>query len=340
MTRRIPVRHTLFIWMATALALTACAGSPAPAPAVTPSPASVLPGPVAELAQLPETTDVTYLEYAPPRPDNVTDAAPSGLHPAKMDEAAPAEVDATEMDAEIEEAKTITPTRVITSARVPILMYHYLSVPPAGSDKYRLDLSVSPANFEAQLKWLKENNYTTIRLDDLYDNLAKGTPIPKKSVILTFDDGYRDFYENAYPLLKKYGFAATVFVISDYINSGNAGYLTWPMVTEMSKAGISIESHSRTHLDLRGRSYDKLVWEILGPIEAIEAYTGKRPRFFCYPMGYHDETEIRVLKSVGTLAAVTTAYGKTHTLDTAMLWSRVRIHGTTTLQGFASLVGD
>lgn len=334
------MRHALFIWMATALALAACAGSPAPAPTVTPSPASALPGPVAEIAQLPAASDIAYLEYAPPRPNNVADDAPSGLHPARLEEAAPAEVDAAAMDAEVDEAKAITPTRVITSARVPILMYHYLSTPPANADKVRLDLSVSPENFEAQLKWLKENGYATIRLDDLYENLAHGAPIPKKAVILTFDDGYRDFYENAFPLLKKYGFSATVFVISDYINSGNAMYLTWPMVTEMSKAGISIESHSRTHLDLRGRSYDKLIWEILGPIEAIEAYTGKRPRFFCYPMGYHDEAEIRVLKSVGTLAAVTTAYGKTHTLDTAMLWSRVRIHGSTTLPGFISLVGN
>jgi len=78
-------------------------------------------------------------------------------------------------------------------------MYHYISVPPAGSDIYRRDLSVKPAEFEAQLAWLRSQGYQGIRLADLVYNLTQGRPLPEKPVILTFDDGYRDNYANAFP---------------------------------------------------------------------------------------------------------------------------------------------
>lgn len=226
----------------------------------------------------------------------------------------------------------------VREARVPILMYHYLSVPPPDADRIRIDLSVAPAMFEQQLAYLKENGYTTIGLGDLYDALAGGRGLPAKSVILTFDDGYRDAYENALPLLKKYGMRATFFVVTDFIHAGHPAYLTWPMVQALSDSGMSIENHTRSHADLRRRNDDFLVWQILGAIESIQAYTGKRPQFFCYPGGFFDDNTVRVARSANVLAAVTTQYGKTHTLGDAMVWSRVRVRGEGTLRDFADLV--
>ena len=139
-------------------------------------------------------------------------------------------------------------------------------------------------------------------------------------------------------MLKKYGFTGTFFVVSDFINNARPEFLTWDMAREMSDAGMSIESHSRTHPDLRGRSFQFLVWEILGPIEAITYYTGQRPHFFCYPSGRSDRDTIAVLKSVETWAAVTTNPGRLQTLENAMVWPRVRVHGSTTVDGFAKLV--
>jgi len=221
---------------------------------------------------------------------------------------------------------------------VPILMYHYISVPPAGADKYRVDLSVPPDKFEQQLAYLAENGFSTVSLYDLLNHLSVGAPLPPRPVVLTFDDGYRDNYENAFPLLKKYGFTGTFFIVSDFINANRPEYMTWDMVREMAGAGMSIESHSRTHPDLRGRSFQFLVWEILGPIEAITHHTGRRPHFFCYPAGKYDRDVIAVLESVETWAAVTTNPGRRQTLDTAMLWPRMRVHGGGSLRDFARLV--
>ncbi len=220
----------------------------------------------------------------------------------------------------------------------PILMYHYISVPPAGADKYRVDLSVSPDMFDQQLAYLAENGFATVSLHDLLAHLSAGAPLPPRPVVLTFDDGYRDNYENAFPLLRKYGFTGTFFVVSDFINAGRPEYMTWEMLREMAEAGMSIESHSRTHPDLRGRSFQFLVWEILGPIEAITHHTGRRPHFFCYPAGKYDRDVIAVLASVETWAAVTTNPGRRQTLDTAMTWPRVRVHGGGSLRDFARLV--
>jgi len=193
-------------------------------------------------------------------------------------------------------------------------MYHYISVPPKDADKYRLDLSVKPGDFELQIRYLVSNGYTAISLYDLYSSLAVSATLPPKPIVLTFDDGYRDAYEYAFPLLKKYGMNGTFFVISDFINSGNPAYLTWDMVKEMSASGMSIESHTRSHPDMRNRANDFLVWQILGPIEAITAYTGKTTTLLLLSLRKYDNAVIRVLKSVDTWAAVTTYPGTLHTL--------------------------
>ncbi len=233
---------------------------------------------------------------------------------------------------------TPKPVRLPASARVPILMYHYISEPPPGADRYRIDLSVTPQDFERQLRYLATNGYTTISLYDLYAHLSLGRALPPKPIVLTFDDGYRDHYEHAFPLLQKYGMRATFFITTDFINFGNPHHLTWEMVKEMSAAGMDIESHARTHRDLRNRDFQFLVWEILGPIEQITAHTGKRPRFFCYPSGRYDDAVIRMLHSVQTWAAVTTEHGSVHTLANAMTWRRIRVHGRASLEHFAAMV--
>lgn len=231
-----------------------------------------------------------------------------------------------------------TPVPLPASVQLPVLMYHYISVPPAKADKYRLDLSVTPEDFEAQLKYLKESGFTTVSLADVHDHLSKGKVLPEKPIVLTFDDGHRDAYTHAFPLLKKYGMKGTFFIVTDFINYKDPQYLTWEMVKEMSRAGMSIESHSRTHKDMRKRNNAFLVWEILGPIEQIEAYTGKKPFFFCYPGGQYDQAVIDVLRSAGTLSAVTTRPGNTFTLENAMTWPRLRVRHNTTLEQFARMV--
>ena len=225
--------------------------------------------------------------------------------------------------------------------RLPILMYHYVSTPPAGADEYRLDLSVTPEQFAAQLAWLRDNGYRTVSLDDAYSALARGRPLQPRAVVLTFDDGYADAYKNAFPLLRQFGMTATFFVVTEWIDEARPGYLTWAQVREMAAAGMSIQSHSLSHPDLaNGCDYNCLVYQILGSVETIQAETGIRPRFFCYPSGRYNAAVMQVASQVGIVAAVTTQGGTLHTSDKLLELKRVRMRGTTSVDTFAWLVSE
>jgi peptidoglycan/xylan/chitin deacetylase (PgdA/CDA1 family) len=231
------------------------------------------------------------------------------------------------------------PDGVVRSADVPILMYHYISASPSAQDRIRYGLSVSPEMFEAQLQLLVNNGYTTISLRDLYESLAVGQSLPAKPIILTFDDGYLDNYTNAFPILQKYGMTGTFFVLTGPADDGEAAYLTWDMITELSNAGMDIQLHSRDHLDMRNRSFDWLVFQIIGGRQSIEGHTGKPVIFMAYPSGKYDENVLRFLRGNNFWAAVTTASGMTHTLSEPLLWDRVRISGQMDIRAFARMLG-
>jgi peptidoglycan/xylan/chitin deacetylase (PgdA/CDA1 family) len=230
------------------------------------------------------------------------------------------------------------PDGVARSAEVPILMYHYISASPSVQDRIRYGLSVTPEMFEDQVKLLSANGYTTISLRDLYNYLAVGTTLPANPIILTFDDGYVDNYTNAFPILQKYGMTGTFFVLTGPADDGEAAYLTWDMITEMSNAGMDMQLHSREHLDMRNRPFDWLVFQIIGGRQSIEGHTGKPVIFMAYPSGKYDGNVLQFLRGNNFWAAVTTASGVTHDLSEPLLWDRVRISGQLDLRGFARLL--
>jgi peptidoglycan/xylan/chitin deacetylase (PgdA/CDA1 family) len=224
-----------------------------------------------------------------------------------------------------------TPTAKGFTLRVPIFMYHYLSVPPAGADAVRQDLSVSPDQFEAQLAYLRQEGYETISLDQLSHALSQQATLPPKPIIFTFDDGYRDQYEQAFPLLRKYGYTATFFIFTQPIDENNVDYLSWDMVKEMHQAGMEFGSHSYRHPDLRGRDVDFLVYEIVGSKEAIEERIGEPVRFFCYPSGRYDDLTIKVVASANFWGAVTTQWGIEQSFNDRFELKRIRIRGNDTV---------
>ena len=230
------------------------------------------------------------------------------------------------------------PDGVQRTARVPILMYHYISAPPDRSDRLRVDLSVLPENLDAQLQWLAENGYHTITLTDLYYHLAVGEPLPDNPIILTFDDGYVDHYTNAFPILQKHGFVGTFFILSGPADVASPRYLTWDMIAEMGAAGMDIEAHGRTHVDMRRRKDDFLYYQIVGARQGIEAHTGKPAPFYAYPAGQYDANVLRFLETRDFWMAVTTRYGRTHSLNSALELTRVRIRGTDGLKSFIAKV--
>jgi len=222
-----------------------------------------------------------------------------------------------------------TPDGVSRLLRVPILMYHYVSTPPEGADAIRRDLSVSGDRLDAHLTRLEELGYTPITLHDLTLALQIGHPLPDKPIILTFDDGYRDHYTEAFPVLQAHSAVGTFFVITSAADDANPAYLTWDQIKEMHAAGMEIAAHCYTHVDLRERDVDFLVWQVLGSQEAIEARTNEPVRFFCYPSGRYDQQVIDVLHSAHYWAAVTVEMGVEQDSNSPFELRRLRIHGDT-----------
>lgn len=188
---------------------------------------------------------------------------------------------------------------------VPILMYHHVDYQPQQKEDLN---TVSPESFERQMKYLKDNHYNVIGFDAFITALTDKRELPKKTVVLSFDDGYEDNYTYALPILKKYQFPAIIFLPSDLI--GTKGFMTWDQVKLVADLGIEMGSHSRTHMYLPDYpSLELLRSEIAGSKTIIEEKLGKPVQYFCYPVGGFTQEIKELVKNVGYKAAVTTNRG-------------------------------
>lgn len=219
--------------------------------------------------------------------------------------------------------------------RVPILMYHYVGNNPNPLDKARDNLSVSPDKFDEQMGYLSSQGFTPITLNTLYSSLREGGGLPAKPVILTFDDGYTDFYYNAFPILKKYGFSATVFIPTALMDQGY--YLTWAQIKEMSSSGlVSFESHSVNHSNLVSLSSENLTFQLIESKKVLEAQLGKPVNFIAYPFGFSDERVWQATQKAGYKGATGTWFGNIQSEGTLYNMARVKIPGGIDIQAFAS----
>ncbi len=223
---------------------------------------------------------------------------------------------------------------------VPILMYHYISELPPDADVYRRDLTVPPERFEEHLRYLQDAGYQTVTLMDLYEALELGKPLPPKPIVLTFDDGYKDALTEALPLLQAYGFVGEFFVLATPAHYEAEHYLTWAEMLTMAEGGMQIQAHGRDHYDLTRRTYDFLVYQILGSKEAVEAHTQRPVTFFCYPSGRYDDDTLAVVASAGYRGAVTTKWGATQRLDNRYTWPRIRVGGNWSLEDFVAILEE
>lgn len=222
--------------------------------------------------------------------------------------------------------------------KIPILMYHYISQPPEDADEYRQDLSVLPDEFKAQMQYLVDNGYESIDLYDLSLAIVGEKDLPTKPVIITLDDGYRDNYENAFPILQDLDLKATFFIVTEPIDRGNPSYMDWWMIEEMAAAGMRIEPHSKTHPNLTEHERDFIIWEVLGSAETLETHLKYRPRYFAYPGGWYNEEVQQIVAELDFWGAVTTAHGLSHGYNDRFEWNRVRIRDTTTIAKLAEMI--
>lgn len=239
--------------------------------------------------------------------------------------------------------RSISSTSEVTTSKntihLPILMYHYVRIVTDPKDKLGIDLSVPPDMFDQQMKLLVDKGFTTITLDDFVNSWKTSTPLPQKSIILTFDDGYDDFYTAAFPILKKYNIKATTYVVTGFLDKLH--YLTKSQLKELSQSPlITIASHTLTHADLKTLTGKKLHDEIFESKAWLENFTGHTIDHFAYPFGRYLDATIQETKKAGYLTATTTHFGNTHTEKDQLTTTRVRIAGTISLKAFEKLINE
>jgi len=193
---------------------------------------------------------------------------------------------------------------------LPVIVYHKFSKNSTDT------MTVSENAFEEQMRFLKENGYRVITLDEFFDFLDFKIQLPRKSVVITIDDGWRSAYEIAFPILKKYGYPATLFVYTDFISSGR-GALDWTILSEMVKAGIDIQSHTKTHrnLDRKNpqesfqRNFEAIIKEIMESTSTIKSHLKKEVKYLAYPYGDTNPFIIALLQKLDYRGAFTVQRG-------------------------------
>ncbi len=171
------------------------------------------------------------------------------------------------------------------SGDVPVLLYHNVTQRDIPGGEL---MHITPAMLEEHFKTLADNGYTAISTSEYYEHCTTGKKIPDKSIIINFDDGYISNYEYAYPLLKKYGMKATIYIVTNTVGAQNLEFphFSWAQAIEMENSGyVQIESHSASHADFSKLTYEQTVFEMRLSKFAIETNMKKQCRFFAYPYG-------------------------------------------------------
>ena len=182
----------------------------------------------------------------------------------------------------------------------PILMYHSVN-----DSKIHYTPTVTVAAFETHLAFLNKHNFKVISLDEYVKAVkSKGRNLPYKAVVVTFDDGYRDNFSYAYPLLKRYRMPSMIFVPTDFL--GKDGYVTLDDIQVMMKHDISIGVHGKTHAYLPTVVLEDLYEETTGAKKDIEKMLGKPVSLFCYPIGGYSQAIKEEVEKAGYKAACTT----------------------------------
>ncbi|HWR43284.1 polysaccharide deacetylase family protein [Sporomusa sp.] len=185
---------------------------------------------------------------------------------------------------------------------VPILNYHKI-------DSFYHALSIPPQEFEEQMAYLSQNGFTTITPDQLMSYLNQGKELPEKPILITFDDGYLDNYTNAYPIMKKYGFTATIFLVTNLVGHDER-FMSWDQVREMQKDGFVFGSHTVSHAALTKLSREQVMEELVTSRKEMEQQLGGKIRYFAYPTGAYNLQIEEMVKQAGYKAAFTIRYGQ------------------------------
>lgn len=187
-------------------------------------------------------------------------------------------------------------------------MYHHIQPMEEASGKNQGFITVDPQTFDLQMSYLKSSGYQTISLDELAQSLINRQKLPAKSIVISLDDGYRDIYENAFPIIKKYNLAVNLMISTGLVE--NQDYLSWGKLKEMSSTGkVYVYNHTWSHANLTSVSQEKVEYEIQTAQKQLGEYLGKNPTIFAYPYGSFNNSVINALTKNGFTSAVSTIPG-------------------------------
>lgn len=231
---------------------------------------------------------------------------------------------------------------VLPDTPIPVLMYHRVA---DDGDPELARYRVTPAQFEHHMGWLKQQGFTPLSLDLLKAASTGGSQLPRRPVLITFDDGYSDFYDHAWPVLRTFAFPSVMFVVAgkvggrsdwDQTLGRSEPLMDWQQLSEISAGGVAIGSHSLMHrrfsrLDIR-ESHDDMRMSA----EIIGRALGQRPITFCYPYGVYDRLVERVLPTCGYEFAFTCDPAAATLQDNPLRLPRIEIMGSDDVQSFAA----
>ena len=188
------------------------------------------------------------------------------------------------------------------NTKIPILMYHSIN---DNDPNNKMVLSINM--FKEQMLWLKNNDFNTLTLDEAMIALENDS-VPQNPIVITFDDGYIDNYENAFPILKENNIKATFFVITGFINDGY--YMSFDMLKEMQNTGMEIENHTINHARLSLLARENIYSEIKNSQEFLRENIGASGDYLAYPFGWYNDKVVNIANELNLKAAVTIKKGK------------------------------
>jgi len=207
---------------------------------------------------------------------------------------------------ETDNVSTPLPSNSLKKAKIPILLYHYVEIVTDKRDFLRSRLAVSPQNFESQLISLKKSGYTFYFVRDIGNILKDESTI--KPVIITFDDGYGDFYTDAFPILKRQNAKATVFINSGL--TGKLNYMTHDQVVDVANSGlVEIGGHGFSHQNLTSISLESAKKVVNDDVSNIKELYKITPVSFAYPYGTYNDNIKKIVIDAGYKYAVTLEKG-------------------------------
>jgi peptidoglycan/xylan/chitin deacetylase (PgdA/CDA1 family) len=216
-------------------------------------------------------------------------------------------------------------------------MYHYVDRTPPEKGWSADWLTVRTPDFEWEMEWLEKHDYHTVTLEQVYAAANGGQTLPSRPVVLTFDDDTLDNYTVVYPILRRHGFVATFFIITNYV--GRSRCVTWDQLREMQSHGMVIGSHTVSHVDLTKLTHDALQRELTQSRTIIGRELGREPIVLAYPLGFQNGLVVQAARAAGYQIGVTATRGLWISRVSFMTLPRVSMGGPQDLRRFQRALG-